>query len=131
MNSRMGAACLGLLLITGCSSGSIEKDARYDDVMDLRDAYVASEAIENPSCKDEPTQDAMAEQGWQAITCGSNTVMLITDSAAVLHEMNERDTKYLEPRQRILTGPNWSIRGPQFDIERLQEALGGEIIQPL
>lgn len=131
MNSRMGAACLSLLLMAGCSSGSTEKDAHYDGVMELRDAYVASGAIDEPDCKDEPTQDAMAEQGWQATTCGMNTVLLITDSSAVLTDMNERDAKYLEPRQRILTGPNWSIRGPQFDIERLQESLGGEIIQPL
>lgn len=129
MNSRMGAACLGLLLITGCSAGSIEKDAHYDDVMELRDAYVASDAIEDPDCKDEPTQGVMAEQGWQATTCGMNTVLLITDSDAVLTGMNERDAKFLKPRQRILTGPNWSIRGPQFDIERLQDSLGGEIIQ--
>ena len=127
MNSRMGAACLVLLVLMACSSEPIEKDARYGGVMELRDAVVASKAIEEPDCDDAPTQEVQGLSAWEATTCGQKTVILVTQDEDLLDTRTDRDAQYLKYGHGILLGPNWSIRGP--DIKKLRDALGGEIVQ--
>lgn len=119
-----GFACAALL--TGCGA-TIQKDASYKDVMALRDAYVAAGIVSDPKCEDKPTQDAKATQGWQATTCGANTVLLVADNSATLNDMVAKDVKYKTARDAVLVGPNWEARGPEFEIKDLQGKLGGQL----
>lgn len=119
-----GIACAALL--TGCGT-TIQKDASYKDVMALRDAYVAAGIVTDPKCEDKPTQDVKATQGWQATTCGQNTVLLVADNSATLSDMVAKDVKYKTARNAVLVGPNWEARGPEFEIKGLQGKLGGQL----
>jgi 3-keto-L-gulonate-6-phosphate decarboxylase len=114
------------VLMSGCGT-SLQKDASYKDVMALRDAYVAAGIVSDPKCEDKPTQDAKADQGWQATTCGANTVLLVADNSTTLNKMVAQDVKYKTARDAVLVGPNWEARGPEFEIKELQGKLGGKL----
>lgn len=117
-------ACAALL--AGCGT-TITKDASYKDVMDLRNAYVAADVVKDPKCEDKPTQDAKADQGWQATTCGSNTVLVTFDNTAAMNKMVAQDVKFKKDREAILAGPNWMARGPELEMKDLQGKLGGKL----
>lgn len=114
------------VLLSGCGT-TVQKDASYKDVMALRDAYVAAGVVSNPECKDGPTQDAKADQGWQATMCGTNTVLAVFDNSAALNKMVAQDMKFKKSRNAILVGPNWEARGPEFEMKDLQAKLGGTL----
>ncbi len=118
------AACAALL--AGCGT-TVKKDASYKDVMNLRDAYVAADVVKDPKCEDKPTQDAKANQGWQATTCGSNTVLVTFDNTAALNKMVAQDVKFKKAREAVLVGPNWEARGPELEVKDLQGKLGGKL----
>lgn len=118
------AACAALL--SGCGT-TITKDASYKDVMDLRNAYVAADVVKDPKCEDKPTQDAKADQGWQATTCGSNTVLVTFDNTAALYKMVAQDVKFKKAREAVLVGSNWEVRGPELEMKDLQAKLGGKL----
>lgn len=122
----LAAGIASAALLTGCGT-TIQKDASYKDVMALRDAYVAAAIVSDPKCQDKPTQDAKADQGWQATTCGANTVLLVADNSATLNKMVSQDVKYKTARDAVLVGPNWEARGPEFEIKDLQGKLGGKL----
>ena len=116
------------MLLAGCGGPAVQKDASYKDVLALKDAYVAADVVSKPDCQDKPTQDAKADQGWQALTCGSNTVLVVFDNTAALDKMTAQDAKYKTPREAILVGPNWEVRGPELEIKDLQGKLGGSLL---
>jgi curli biogenesis system outer membrane secretion channel CsgG len=118
------AACA--VLLSGCGT-TITKDASYKDVMELRDAYIAAGVVKEPKCEDKPTQDAKADQGWQATTCGANTVLVTFDNTAALNKMVAQDVKFKKDREAVLSGPNWTVRGPELEIKDLQAKLGGKL----
>lgn len=118
------AACATLLSACGTT---IQKDASYKDVMALRDAYVAAGVVSDHKCEDKPTQDAKADQGWQATTCGSNTVLVVFDNSAALDKMVAQDVKFKTARNAVLVGSNWEARGPEFEMKDLQGKLGGTL----
>lgn len=114
------------LVLVGCGT-SVQKDASYKSALDLRDAYVASGAVKEPDCDEKITQDAKAKWGWQTVNCGMNTVLLVADSQSALDEQVAKDLKYGTARQAILVGPNWLVRGPEFEVKDVQKSLGGQI----
>lgn len=114
------------VLLSGCGT-TVQKDASYKDVMALRDAYVAANVVNDPKCEDKPTQNAKADQGWQATTCGANTVLVTFDNSAARDKMVAQDVKYKTARDAVLAGSNWEARGPEFEIKALQEKLGGTL----
>lgn len=122
----LATALGGAALLSGCGA-TVQKDASYKDVMALRDAYVAAAVVKDPKCEDKPTQDAKADQGWQATTCGANTVLVTFDNSAALEKMVAQDVKFKEARVAILVGPNWEVRGPEFEVKDLQAKLGGQL----
>ena len=115
------------LLLVACGGTTIQKDASYKSALDLRDAYVAAGAVKEPDCDEKITQDAKAQWGWQTVNCGMNTVLLVADSQSALDEQVAKDLKYGTARQAILVGPNWLVRGPEFEVKDVQKSLGGEI----
>lgn len=125
---KLASITLTAALVFGavsCASG-VQKDATYASVSDLAKAYEASGATKD-ECENEPTQDMMDKSGWQATTCGMNTVMTIADSDSKFEELMAKNIPYMSDRDRALVGKRWMIRAPQADIEKLQESLGGKI----
>jgi len=78
MKIKVLAVALGCAALLSACGTSIQKDASYKDVMALRDASVG--IVSDPKCENKPTQDAKADQGWQATTCCANTVLLVGPS---------------------------------------------------
>ena len=127
MKFRMMAVAIGCaVLVSGCGT-SPQKDASYRDVVALRDAYIAAGVVSDPKCEDKPGQDAKAAHGWQALTCGSNTVLVVFDNSSALTKMVAQDMKRKSARDAVLVGPNWEVRGPEFEIKDLQGKLGGKL----
>jgi hypothetical protein len=40
-------------------------------------------------------------------------------------EMVSHDAKHKKAREALLVGPNWEVRGPEFEMKDLQGKLGG------
>lgn len=121
------ALALTTLLMAACAGPAVQKDANYKSVLDLRDAYVGSGAVKEPKCDEKITQDAKAKWGWQTVNCGMNTVLLVADAQSALDDQVAKDLKYGTAREAILVGPNWLIRGPEFEVKEVQKTLGGQV----
>lgn len=110
------------LLLTGCGSG-VEKDATYDEPADLAKAI---NGVSDLGC-DEEYDYGVERYGWINIPC-DHTAAALYESEHKRQEIYAKNP--LEPGERRISGPNWSVTGAQFDIEELHDVLGGEMENP-
>jgi hypothetical protein len=110
------------LLLAGCA-GPL-KDAEYKNINDLGAAY--EQAIGN-GMKCSPTKNSIDDYGWVQTTCGQTGIIMMFTSDAIREEIKRKNP--LEEGRRLIQGKNWLIEGAQYEIEKAQQVLGGQIIE--
>lgn len=110
-----------LFLVASCASPA--KDAEYASINDLGAAY--EQAVGN-GMKCSETKNSIDDYGWVQTGCGQTTILMMFTSDAKREEIKQKNP--LDPGRRLLQSKNWLIEGAQFEIEKAQQVLGGQII---
>lgn len=110
------------LLLTGCSGPT--KDAEYKNINDLASAY---ETGLGDGMKCSRTENDIDDYNWLQTTCGQHTILMMFTSDAMRTEIKGKNP--LDAGDRWVQGANWLIEAPQFEAERAQKALGGELLR--
>jgi len=109
------------VLLAGCSAPA--KDADYKNINDLGKAY-ESAIGGGVDCRESTTD--IAKNGWDQTQCGPTGIVMMFTSDAKREEIKQKNP--LESGRRWIQGKNWLIEADQYDAEKAQKALGGELL---
>lgn len=126
MGDRLKKPITVLLLaavLTGC--GGPAKDAEYKDINDLGKA-VEQSIGDGMKCSE--TKNKIEQYGWVQTPCGPTGIIMMFTSDAKREEIKKKNP--LEPGRLWIQGKNWLVEGDQYQMEKAQKALGGELIKP-
>ena len=119
MKRLIAAAAAAGILLTAC--GGPTKDAEYKDINELGKAYESAVGV---SCS-ESTRD-ITKNGWDQTQCGPTGIVMMFTSDAKREEIKKKNP--LKPGRSWVQAKNWLIAADQYDAEKAQKALGGELI---
>jgi hypothetical protein len=119
----LGVMVIAVLALTGCASSppvQLTRDAEYDSVEALRDAYTAA----GGKC-DNWVQDDVVRGSTESGRCGSEGQggMLSIYPTTASRDSIVKGAKRFE--HNFLIGPNWIINDD--NVEKLRTQLGGTI----
>lgn len=118
-----GAAVVAFI-VSGCASQPevVEPQARYDTVIELRNAYVKA----GGSCKQYDEHNRVTNAA-QSADCNESTVLSIYLSEAKRDETIDTLKDVAVTEISLLVGENWIINTK--DPEAYVEALGGTVVR--
>jgi hypothetical protein len=121
MHKSFALLALPALLLTGCAGPA--KDAEYKDINALGSAY--EQAIgDGMECSE--TRNKIEDHGWVQTGCGPTGIIMMFTSDAKREEIKKKNP--LESGRRWIQGENWLIEADQYQAEKAQKVLGGELI---
>jgi len=115
----LAAAAAACVLLTGCTGPT--KDAEYKDINELGKAYSQAVGVD---CKE--SRSDITKYGWDQATCGPTGIVMMFTSDAKREEIKKKNP--LKPGRQWVQGKNWLIAADQYDAEKAQKALGGELL---
>jgi hypothetical protein len=114
------AAAIACIALAGCG---VSKDADYKDINELGKAY---EQAVGDGVKCSGTQNKIEAAGWLQDQCGPTGIIMMFTSDAKREEIKQKNP--LDSGRRWVQGKNWLIEADQYQAEKAQKALGGELI---
>ncbi|MCC3278007.1 hypothetical protein LJ754_02385 [Arthrobacter sp. zg-Y40] len=121
MKKPVLVAALGVLLLAGCATP--EKDVAYESINDFAAAYEDGMG-DGTEC--DRTENEIDDYGWIQTTCGGETILMMFTSDDKREEIRRKNP--LESGERWVDGPNWAINDSQYEAEKAQAVLGGEML---
>ncbi|HEX9088884.1 MAG TPA: hypothetical protein VF867_15305 [Arthrobacter sp.] len=113
------AAILLTVSLTACAGPA--KDAQYKDVNDLGRAYEQATGV-----KCDETKNDIAKYGWIQTGCGKTANVMLFTSDSKRDEIKGKNP--LKPGMRYVQGGNWLLSADQYEAEKAQQGLGGQIL---
>ena len=117
----LGAIVVTGLTLTGCGA-SIERDASYGTVESLGKAVSSVLDIE---CGKGAGNSATA--GWDQDTCGDKAVIGVFTNSQTQKAVRAKNPS--KPGAKIVEGPNWIVWAKSGAEGKVQEKLGGHIVE--
>ena len=121
MKKTILLATLAGVLLAGCSGPA--KDAEYNNINDLGKAY---EQAVGDGMKCSETQNKIDKYGWVQTTCGPTGIIMMFTSDAKREEIKQKNP--LKSGRRWIQGKNWIVEADQYDAEKAQKSLGGQLL---
>lgn len=121
MKKAITLTVLSGVLLAGCSGPA--KDAEYKNINDLGKAY---EQAVGDGMKCSETKNKIDDYGWVQTTCGPTGIIMMFTSDAKREEIKQKNP--LESGRRWIQGKNWLVEADQFQAEKAQKSLGGELL---
>lgn len=122
MKKSFAFLAMSAVLLAGCAGPA--KDAEYKDINDLGKAY--EQAVgDGMDCSE--TKNKIEDYGWVQTTCGPTGIIMMFTSDAKREEIKKKNP--LEAGRMWIQGKNWLVEGDQYQVEKAQKVLGGELLK--
>ncbi|MDQ0756126.1 hypothetical protein [Arthrobacter sp. B3I4] len=108
------------MALAGCG---VTKDAEYKDISELGKAY---EQAVGDGVKCSGTAPNIEKNGWTQDQCGPTGIVMMFTSDAKREEIKQKNP--LKAGRRWVQGKNWLIAADQYQAEKAQSALGGQLL---